>query len=167
MLKQSLANRCPLHFEVPLLLLTAAGLLGVGLFLPTLTLKELVFWKHTFSILTGIQNLYQEKHYTLAGIIFLFSIVFPIAKLGSLTLIWYVQFTEESRSKMLRWLDLFGKWSMLDVLVVAITIVITKLSGLVKAEPHIGIYLFAGSVILSMLTTMYIEYLGKRFTSSP
>lgn len=51
---------------------------------------------------------------------------------------------------------------MLDVLVVAITIVITKISGLVEAEAHIGIYVFAVSVFLSMIATMRIEKLAIR-----
>ena len=56
---------------------------------------------------------------------------------------------------------------MLDVFVVAITIVITKISGLVEAEAHVGIYVFAVSVILSMIATMRIEKLAIRTHGAP
>ena len=44
------------------MILVSAVCLGFGLVLPILTFKEMIFWKHTFSVLTGIESLYQEKH---------------------------------------------------------------------------------------------------------
>ncbi len=161
MANHSLHALKPRHYEVPLLIAGAGASLAYGLLLPTLTLKELVFWKHTFSILSGIQSLYQEKYYFLALIVFLFSVIFPIIKLFTLTSVWFLKLSEAQRLKFIKWLELLGKWSMLDVFVVAVLIVISKVSGLLKAEPHLGIYVFAFSVVLSMLTTMWIERLAR------
>lgn len=149
------------HPETHLMLLGAAACLGFGLVLPTITMKELVFWKHTFSVLTGIQSLYQEKYYFLAAIIFVFSIIFPIAKLLTLSVILYANVPVEKELTLLKWLGILGKWSMLDVFVVAVMIVVTKISGLVKAQAHIGIYVFTLSIMLSMFATMRIEGLIK------
>jgi len=76
----SLKNIYPRNFLIPLALLTAVILLILGLVLPVMTLKQLAFWKNTFSVLTGIQSLFVEKHCILAGIILLFSVIFPIFK---------------------------------------------------------------------------------------
>lgn len=152
----------PRKIYIPFLLAAAATLLVLGLFLPVITLKEMVFWKSTFSVITGIQSLFEEKHYILAGIIFLFSIIFPIFKLIALSLIWFSHLTDQTSKRFLYWLGILGKWSMLDVFVVAITIVITKISGFAEGQARIGIYLFATSIILTMLLAERIERLVKK-----
>jgi len=45
-----------------------------------------------------------------------------------------VRLPEVQRQKLLHWLGILGKWSMLDVLVVAILIVLVKLGPLAKVE---------------------------------
>jgi paraquat-inducible protein A len=159
---QSLNSRFPGNFQLPALVLASAACLVFGLSLPVLTFKEMVFWKHTFSVLTGIQSLYQERSYGLAAIIFLFSVIFPIVKLSMLLVIWYWPFSERKRSRIVAWVTQLGKWSMLDVFVVAITIVIAKLSKAMAAEPRPGIYVFALSVLLAMIAAWRVEALAKR-----
>lgn len=162
MVKRSLAGLYPRLYDVPVMLATSIIALVSGLFLPTLTLRELIFHKQTFSILTGIENLYKERYIALALIVFVFSVVFPILKLIALGVLWFVRLAEESRSRIVSMLGILGKWSMLDVFVVAVTIVITKLSGLIEADAHIGIYVFTVSVFLSMVTAMRIESLVRK-----
>ena len=53
-------------------------------------------------------------------------------------------------------LAVFGKWSMLDVMVVGLLVVIVKIRGMVAVNVHAGVYLFAVSVILTMLMTASI-----------
>jgi paraquat-inducible protein A len=60
------------------------------------------------------------------------------------------------------WLGVLGKWSMLDVFVVAITIVITKISSFAKAEARLGLYFFGASIMLAMLATGWIERIMKK-----
>ena len=152
-------RRC---WDVPLFLVTSASCLAFGLRLPTLYFKELVFWKHTFSIMTGIESLYRGKYYFLAVLILFFSVVFPIAKLLMLAVIWCLKLSQETRLKLVKVLGILGKWSMLDVFIVAVMIVISRLSGLMKAEPRPGIYVFAASILLAMLATMRIESVVRR-----
>ena len=54
---------------------------------------------------------------------------------------------------------LLGKWSMLDVFVIAVTIVVTKISRFAEAEARLGIYFFGASILLTMFTTERIESL--------
>ncbi|MBI2094629.1 MAG: paraquat-inducible protein A [Candidatus Omnitrophica bacterium] len=141
------------HFEGPALLIFAALFLAAGLSLPVLTVKQLVVMKNTFSILSGIEALWKEKHYALAGIIFFFSIVFPFTKLAALGWIWFAKVTAGKRRALIFWLEFLGKWSMLDVFVVAVTIVAVKFGFMASAEPRVGIYYFAAAIMASMIAT--------------
>ena len=55
--------------------------------------------------------------------------------------------------KVLELIHRFGKWSMLDVFVVAILVVVVKLGAIADVEKHIGLYAYAASAILIMLIT--------------
>ena len=160
--KNSLSRLSPGRHEVPLLIFVSLASLITGLSVPVMTMKELVFWQHTFSVVTGIQALWTENNRVLAGIIFLFSIVFPLVKLFALLVIWFRPFSDPVRDRLLRAVSQIGKWSMLDVFVVAVTIVITKLSSVMKAEPQFGLYLFGGSVMIAMIVTMRVEQLARK-----
>ena len=152
----------PRSIGVPLILILAAVTLMFGLFLPVITLNELVFWTHTFSVYTGIISLWQEHQYFLSLVIFVFSICFPLLKLGILFLMWFTHLSQERRVLYLKWLSSLGKWSMLDVFVVAMTIVIAKISKFASAEPRMGIYFFCASIMMAIFVTMRIEKLMKR-----
>lgn len=166
-MKQSLQEEFPEYFYIPVILFLSTALLGFGLFLPMISLKELIFWKHTFSVVTGILSLWQEGHFILAAIIFVFSIIFPIVKLGVLFNVWFKPMLDEQRAHFVHALNLTGKWSMLDVFVVANTIVIAKISGFASAQAKEGIYFFCVSILLAMAATVLIErLLGKKNIAS-
>lgn len=152
------------------MLVTAAILLSTGLLLTALSLPLLysqkVFWKNTYSVWTGVVALWQQNELALAAILFFFSIVFPIVKLIGLATLWFLRLPEEHRTVLLHWLGVLGKWSMLDVFVVAILIVLVKLGPFVKIEPRVGVYVFAAAIAASMLTTMYVERLAKQSVHS-
>jgi paraquat-inducible protein A len=47
----------------------------------------------------------------------------------------------------------YGRWGMLDVMVVAVMIVVVKLDVIAEVEIHTGLYLFAAAVLLIMYIT--------------
>jgi paraquat-inducible protein A len=55
----------------------------------------------------------------------------------------------------------YGRWAMLDVMVVAVLIVASKLSVLASVDVHIGLYIFGLSVILVMLLTQRASTLAQ------
>ena len=65
--------------------------------------------------------------------------------------------TDDKRGQFLKWLGTLGKWSMLDVFVVAIIIVIVKLDPLAKTQAQIGVYIYAAAILCSLVSTMVIE----------
>jgi paraquat-inducible protein A len=57
---------------------------------------------------------------------------------------------------------MLGKWSMLDVLLLALVIFYVKTSALTDAVSMSGIYMFAASVVLTMVAHAFIEYEVER-----
>ena len=137
-----------------LLILLAATLLAVGLVAPIITFKKFIFIQNTFSILTGTWNLLKEGQFFLFLIISIFSIVLPIFKLGLLTrLVLSSSSINAGSEKILALIHRFGRWSMLDVFVVAILVVVVKLGAIADVEKHLGLYAYAAAAILIMLIT--------------
>jgi paraquat-inducible protein A len=159
--KQSLKELNPLHWYMPIMILIAMGLLIAGWSLPTLKLTKVIFFTDTYSIWAGIMELWKADLYFLAGLIFFFSMIFPLAKLLGLMGIWFVPLIQDTRSRYLDWLELLGRWSMLDVFVVATLIVLMKSKAIVDANAAIGIYLFAGAVLLSMLAANIMNRMAR------
>ena len=165
--RRALQELYPTHiFVIPAALILSTVLLMRGLSLPLLYSQK-VFWQSTYSVWTGIVDLWRQGEYALSAVIFFFSIMFPIIKLFSLAAIWFVRLPEEKRMGLLHWLGILGKWSMLDVFIVAILIVLIKLGPFVKVEPRIGVYVFSAAIVASMLTTMYIDRLARRALRFP
>jgi paraquat-inducible protein A len=159
---RSLQSSHGFRADIYLLWTASTACLIAGLWLPVITFTELIFKKSTFSILGGIADLWQHGEYVLGAVIFIFSVVFPAAKLLSLLVLWFIPFNRTERGVMVHRLGTLGKWSMLDVYVVAMTIVIAKGSTLFKAEPEPGIYYFGASVVLSIFTSAVIERVSKK-----
>lgn len=133
------------------LLFIATIFLAVGLVTPIITLKKFIFIQNTFSIISGTWGLLKEGHLFLFFIISLFSIILPIFKIFFLANILYrASPTHSNTKKTLALLHRFGRWSMLDVYVVAILVVAVKLGAIADVEKHIGLYFYAASAILLM-----------------
>ena len=158
--RESLRQMYPRRYEVPFFILVSSIFLWFGLSLPLVHVEKMVFWKSSYSVTTGVLSLWEQGEYFLATILFFFSFVFPILKLLSLALIWGVGLTKKQREKLLHWLGILGKWSMLDVFVVAILIVLVKMGPLAQISPRQGVYYFCLAIFFSMLTTMYVERLA-------
>ena len=145
------------------LLAVAALLLAVGLVTPIITFKKFIFIHNTFSILTACWNLLKQGHVFLFVVITLFSIILPILKLALLAkLVFSKPLVNKSTKYTLELMHRFGRWSMLDVFVVAILVVVLKLGAIGDVEKHIGLYAYAGAAILIMLlTNIIVNYLEQ------
>ena len=150
------------RIEVPVLIGSSSLMLLVGLLLPLIHVQKMVFWKNDYSVVTGIISLWQQNQWLLAVVVFFFSLVFPVLKLVALALIWFLPLADHQRQRVLHWLGILGKWSMLDVFAVAILIVVVKLGPLAKIEPESGVYAFTLAIVLSMITTMYVTHLARK-----
>lgn len=148
---------------VGLLLVLAAGLLVLGWLTPIMTVEPLVFLGDEVSILDSVGRLFAAGEYFLCAVIFLFSVVFPLAKLGAAFYLWFLApVTRPGFLKTLAWIEILGKWSMLDVFVVALIVVALQISIVSDVAVHAGIYLFTLAVGLSLATVSYIAGLARR-----
>ena len=139
------------------LLLFTTMLLIAGFVTPMLTITKLVFFDHSFSIISGIAQLWRDGQYILFIIIGSFSIVLPSAKIAILfALLSSNTHHPEYRKKLLHLMHDYGRWAMLDVMVVALLIMSVKLGAIATIQIHGGLYIFSSAVILIMLITQQV-----------
>lgn len=122
-----------------------------------MTITKFIFFKDTISIYSGLIRLVEEGEYFLFLVILIFSVIFPIAKILTLAGVWYFEWHEVSTKKVLHGVDMLGKWSMLDVFVIAIIITSIKLRLVSQVKTEVGVYIFTIAVILSMITSLRIK----------
>lgn len=152
---------------INLLLLLALSSLIIGVSAPLLTLEKMYFFENTVSLFTTITELFAQKEWFLFIVIAVFSLCVPIIKITSLVLILNVEYAKNSfLEKTLHVIETIGKWSMLDVFVVALLLVSVKLGVLAKVDIHYGLYAFAASVLLTMGLSYWISLLSKKRTQS-
>lgn len=139
------------------LLLITTALFVAGLFTPILTLTKLVFFDSSFSIISGIQQLWLDQQYLIFILVGSFSVVLPLAKLALLFKLLSPNPKSSSvRKKLLDLMHEYGRWAMLDVMVVAILIMTVKLGAIASIQIHSGLYIFAAAVLLIMLLTQQV-----------
>jgi paraquat-inducible protein A len=134
----------------------AAALYFIGLFAPmaTITTKFLPLFDRTtaYSLVETIRKLFEEREYVLGVILVLFTFVFPVTKFFSLFMGLGAGWRPHN-SRLYRWMRTTGRWSMLDVFVVAFLVVLLRiktLTGGMSVHPEVGIYCFGASVLLAI-----------------
>lgn len=132
----------------------AVVMLGIGAVLPFFTFSKFFVFDDTFSLFSGIFHLLTQGEPVLFVLVFLFSIMLPVFKMFVLfRLINNRSLEERLRHRYTRMLMMLGKWSMLDVFVVAMLIMTVKLGAIASVEVHGGLYVFSAGVLTSMLLT--------------
>lgn len=148
------------HGIVPWLLAAALLLFGSGIFFPFFEVTKFWIFEDAISVVSGIVTLFQEGEYFLFAVLSLFTLVFPCVKLGLLAVIWAEREHQLHRVRRLhRWVESLGKWSMLDVFVVAILIVAMKSAAVAQLQIGPGLYLFTFSVIATQLASALVARL--------
>ncbi|MCH8182200.1 MAG: paraquat-inducible protein A [Proteobacteria bacterium] len=144
-------------FDAALLAL-ALPLLVAGLLLPAVSVSSLWIFNDTFSLTDGALQLLREGEYLLFVAVFFFTFVFPVLKIVAGLA---VCLGSPGNSRLFRRLfpamAALSKWSMLDVFVVAIIVVMLEGSLLSDADARFGLFLFAGSVVLSTLAIQRLK----------
>jgi paraquat-inducible protein A len=108
------------------------------------------------TILGGVAYLYASGSWPLALIVLVASVLIPLGKLAALV---YLLLTVQrgsidnnaERTRLFRIVEVIGRWSMLDVFVVAFTVAMVQLQPLTSVAPGAGVLFFAAVVVLTML----------------
>ena len=148
---------------VQLFLVVTLLLFIAGVSLPILTLTKLLVVSNEVSIFTGLIQLIEEQQYFIFVVIFLFSIALPLLKLYYLFLLSSKKIVNNKRyTKYLHLMHRYGRWSMLDVFVIAILIMTVKLGALASVQIETGMYYFTSAVILLMILTSIMVKLESK-----
>jgi len=160
----NLASRHPQKNIFILFMLLLSGiLLLVGIFAPMMTVSKFVWVENSFSLFAGTLQLFTDSQYLLFLILLIFSIVLPVAKLILLFRFWHAESSScQQLQHFMNWISHYGKWSMLDVFVVALLLVTVKLGVLATVQVHYGIYMYACAGLLIMLCTAIINSIAKK-----
>ena len=108
------------------------------------------------TILGGVVLLIQLDSIPIAVVIFIASVMVPLGKmLVMFYLCWSVSHgppvSQRQRTVLYRITEFIGKWSMLDVFVVAILVALVNLGGLLVIRPGGAALAFAGVVMVTMV----------------
>ena len=133
--------------------LAATFCFALGLTLPLVEVKRLVFLSDRPSLLDVVWGLWSEGDYPLAALVAVFSILFPAVKLLAMQL----AALGETLPRAGRYLKLLARWSMLDVLLVALLVFAAKTSGLATALTLPGLWFFAAAVVLTAVASAVAE----------
>jgi paraquat-inducible protein A len=137
------------------LVLTAIILYVPANVLPIMTTEQLGTAEDS-TIIGGVIYLWHHGSYPVAVVIFIASVMVPLGKMiAILYLCWTVGSHQQTRPRqrtvMYRITEFVGRWSMVDVFVVAILVALIQLGGLLSITPGAAALAFSGVVIITML----------------
>ena len=148
----------PLGRHLPVLLVVAFACLIAGLTLPIMEVRELWVFRGTYSILGGIALLIREGEVFTGAILFAFSVLLPAAKILVLIATWgRMRRGIRPSARLPAFLEAIGKWSMLDVLVIALIVFAAKASALIDAEVALAVFPFVASIALTLYCARAIK----------
>ena len=143
------------------LLLSAIAMYLPANVLPIMTVTSLGSTQSD-TIMSGVIYFLKHGDWPLALIIFVASVLVPLLKMIALT---YLLLSVQRRSQLLknqrirlyRITELVGRWSMVDVFVVALMAALVQVGDLATIDPAAGAVAFASVVILTMLAAMAFD----------
>ena len=140
----------------------AAAMAALILFFPAVLLPilevEKLGHRHTASLLWGTVELLGEGAWFVGGVVLLFSIVFPAAKILLLLELSLLNLLRHRHKALTyRVMELLGKWSMMDVMLLAFLVMLVKLGNLVEFHLGPAVLAFVACVTASMLASIYFD----------
>lgn len=169
-LAQSHCSRCNTRVRIrqrasiqnTMALLIAATLLYIPANLLPI-MRTVSFGETTDStIISGLFLMWRDGAYPVAIIILIASVIVPVAKI--LIMFWLCYLTRLPFSRrqrhsgtIYRLVDWVGRWSMVDVLVVAIMAALVRFDLFMSVYPGVGALVFAAVVILTMLAALSFD----------
>lgn len=141
---------------------TAAFLVAAVMFyvpanvLPVMGTSSALLGRSQHTILGGIAELWESGSWELALIVFVASIVVPIAKIAALALLSITAWRrstwrQRERARLYRLVETVGHWSMLDIFVVVLLVGMVQFGAFASVQPESGLLAFGLVVIATML----------------
>ena len=145
------------------MLLAAMGCFIAGIILPFTAVTKLWLFENQISVCRGLVVLWKGEELFLFLILFVFTICFPFVKINALLALWlYPGLTADQARNFFKFVSQLGKWSMLDVFVVAILVLTVKSSGVASIKLGSGFFLFFLSVMLTQFASIWTGHIASR-----
>ncbi|CAE6809210.1 paraquat-inducible protein A [Paraburkholderia aspalathi] len=114
------------------------------------------------TIMSGVVYFWTSGDWPLAVIVFIASIMVPMLKLSVLVLLTATaqrrsRWRPEQRTTLYRMVERIGRWSMLDVFVVTLTVALVRFKSLAVITAGPGAIAFGSVVILTMMASMQFD----------
>ena len=113
------------------------------------------------TILGGVIEFWRSGSWDIAVLIFTASVAVPCTKFIALGVLLIDSRhrigSRPGKTRLLRFVESIGYWSMLDVLVVALVTALIQFKAVGTAEPRLGIVFFGAVVVLTMLAAMSFD----------
>ncbi len=136
----------------------ACACLTLGISQPIVELRQLNYFTTEHSLVETVWLLFRDKQYFLGGVILVFSILLPFFKLIYLVLLSLLPKDNIIKySRYLKALEWLGKFSMHDVLVLALTIFFIRQASVYSASSGTGVYFFTAAVVIIMLSYSFLH----------
>lgn len=157
-----------LHFRTPnslmrtwALLLAAAILYIPANLLPIMRTASIVGSQED-TIMSGVIYFWVSGDWPLAVVVFVASILVPMLKLGVLLILVIsaqrrTAWRPQQRTRLFRIVERIGRWSMLDIFVVTLTVALVHFRSLAVITAGPGALAFGSVVILTMLASMQFD----------
>ena len=143
-------------------LLIAAVILYIPANLLPMMHTSSLFGSQSDTIMSGVVYFWTSGSWYLALVIFFASIMVPLLKMLALVvLLVSVQlrsrWQQDQRARLYRMVEAIGRWSMLDIYVVAMIVALVQLKGLATIQPGAGAIAFGAVVVLTMFSAMSFD----------
>ena len=150
-------------WTIVLMLLTSLVLFVAGIFLPFTAVTKLWLFENQISVFRGLIVLWTHGELFLFLILFVFTVCFPFVKINALLALWlHPGLTAQQAHSFYKFVSNLGKWSMLDVFVVAILVLTVKSTGVANIKVGVGFFLFFFSVMLTQSASVWTGRIASR-----
>jgi len=114
-----------------------------------------IFGAQSDTIMSGVVYLWVSGSWPLAALIFFASVMVPLLKIIALTLLvisvqWHSSWAPYQRARLYRVVEFVGRWSMIDIFVVAILVALVQFQALATIRAGPGAIAFGAVVVLTI-----------------
>lgn len=137
-------------------LYVSAALIIMGISQPSIMKPNTIGLQIEYNLWGVVRTLFEFDLVFMGLVVIFFSGVFPLSK----SLIAAIIFRRGAppSHKLAWWLNVLGKWSMLDVFLAALLIGLSQTMAYVGFYPRIGLYYFTIGVVLNNLATLRLSF---------
>ena len=121
-----------------------------------------IFGSQNDTIMSGVVYLWVSGSWPLAVVVFVASVLVPMAKIFALAFLnasvqMRSTWQPEQRTRLYRVVELVGRWSMLDIYVIAILVALVQLKAIATIQAGPAAIAFAAVVVLTMIAAMTFD----------